>query len=184
MHIRITPLVGRPDEAMAELETARGLVSAYVMAPMDQQQPVLVTVWEAVAQADEAPVTAGGQDYAKASFEPGDDVDGHPAYGQIVYFGPRAPAHAEALERANRERISPAVRDVPGNLGVLVGYHTDGSSVVVALTAALQVIEDSQRAIMSTALLPGEDAALLTGPDRIQLAWVLAASTHSAPLPA
>jgi len=28
---------------------------------------------------------------------------------------------------------------------------------------------------MSTALLPGEDPALLTGPQRIQLAWVLSA---------
>jgi hypothetical protein len=44
----------------------------------------------------------------------------------------------------------------------------------VAFLTSLQTVEDVQQAILSAALLPWEDAALLTGPDRVQLARVLA----------
>lgn len=187
MHIRITQLDARPEDAMAELQERPGLVAAYVMRPMDQQQPVLATVWEAVERADLSPVTVGGQDFADASFEGADGVDGvddRAAYASIVYFdGPRPQAEADAIERANRERIAPAVREIPGNLGAFVGRNAEGSFVVLALTTSLQAIEDSQRAIMSTDLLPGEDPAHLTGPTRVQLAWVLATSSRTS-LPA
>ncbi|MBA3799481.1 MAG: hypothetical protein H0X18_10415 [Geodermatophilaceae bacterium] len=182
MHIRITPLESQPEQASAQLEQQPGLIAAYVMQPMDQQQPVLVSVWTSVAEAEDAAITADGLDFASASFLSFDGVDGPPAYGEIVYFGSRSQSQADAMERANRERIAPAIRDVSGNLGAFVGYNADGSSVVVALTSSLQAIEDSQRAIMATSLLPGEDAALLTGPDRTQLAWVLAASSRTTPI--
>lgn len=176
MHIRITPLAAPAEEAIAQLEQQPGLVSAYALRPMDKPQPVLVTVWEAVDDADRAPITAGGEDYADCSFEGTGHNDERPAYGQIVYFdGARTQAESAAIDRANRERIAPAVRVIPGNLGAYAGRNPDGSFAVVALTTSLQAVEDAQRAIMSTELLPGEDPALLTGPDRIQLAWVLAA---------
>lgn len=186
MHIRITPIDVGPADAMTQVQLQPGLVSAYVLRPMDQQQPVLITVWDAVDNADLASITADGQDYANGSFHGTDRLDERPAYGQIVYFdGPRPQVEADAIDRANRDRIAPAVRDIPGNLGAFVGRNPDGSSVVVALTTSLQAVEDSQRAIMSTELLPGEDPASLTGPDRMQLAWVLAVSaSRTAPLPA
>ena len=185
MHIRITPLGTRPDEAMAQVERQPGLISAYVMRPMDQQQPLLVTVWQTADGADLAAVTVGGMDFANGEFVGADTVHERPAYGQIVYFDrPRPQVEADAIDRANRNRIGPAVRSIPGNLGAFVGRNTDGSFVVVALTSSLQAVEDSQRAIMSTELLPGEDPADLAGPDRMHLAWVLAASSRTAPLPA
>jgi len=184
MHIRITPLEARPDEAMAQVEQQPGLISAYVMRPMDQQQPLLVSVWRTVEDADLTAVTAGGLAFSHGEFVGSGSVDESPAYGQIVYFdGPRPQIESDAIDRANRDRIGPAVRDIPGNLGAFVGRNAEGSFVVVALTASLQAIEDSQRAIMSTELLPGEDPADLVGPDRMQLAWVLATSSQTAPLP-
>lgn len=183
MHIRITSLHARPEEAMAEVQRQAGLIAAYILRPMDQQQPVLVTVWEAAADADLAAITAGGQDFVSGTFHDADTVGEPAAYGQLVYFdGPRSQAEADAIDRANRERIAPAVRSIAGNLGAFVGRNPDGSLVVVALTTSLQAIEDSQRALMSTELLPGEDPAQLTGPDRIQLAWVLSASSSTSPL--
>ncbi|MGI8723751.1 MAG: hypothetical protein ACR2JG_16205 [Geodermatophilaceae bacterium] len=185
MYIRISPLDIRPEDAMSELDQQPGLVSAYVMRPMDQQQPILVTVWEAADHAERSSVTAGGQDFASGSFHGSDTVDEGAAYGQIIYFdGSRSQSEADAIDRANRDRIAPAVRGIPGNLGAFAGRNPDGSSVVIALTTSLQAVEDSQRAIMSTALLPGEDPAQLSGPDRMQLAWVLAATSRTTPIPA
>ena len=168
---------------MSEVSRQPGVIAGYVLRPMDQEQAVLVTVWKSAKDADLAAVTAGGQDFVSGTFHEADTVGEPAAYGQIVYFdGPRPPAEADAIDRANRERIAPAVRSIPGNLGAFVGRNPDGSLVVVALTTSLQAIEDSQRALMSTELLPGEDPAQLTGPQRIQLAWVLAASSHTAPI--
>ncbi len=176
MHMRITPLDSPAEHAAAELKQHSGLVSAYALRPMDQQQPVLVSVWETAAYADQAAVTAGGRKYDDTRFQDCDTTDAPPSYAQLVYFdGSRSQAEADAIERANNERIAPAVRAIPGNLGAYVGRAHDGSFAVLSLTTSLQAVEDSQRAIMSTALLPGEDPALLTGPQRIQLAWVLSA---------
>jgi hypothetical protein len=45
----------------------------------------------------------------------------------------------------------------------------DGSQVVVSIADSEQALLDAQKTIMSTDLLPGEDLALLPGPDRIEL---------------
>ncbi len=176
MLIRITALDSPPEDALAAVEPQPGLHSAYVLRPMDNRRPLLVTAWESAERADQASITAGGTDYATASFHVAGDPARSPKYAQIVYFDrPRTRPEAEAVDLANRERIWPAVRDIPGNLGALVGANADGTSVVIALTTSRQAIEDSQQAIMSTALLPGEDPALLTGPDRMHIAHVLSA---------
>lgn len=176
MLIRITPLGGTLEGALAAVEPQPGLRSAYVLRPMDDPRPLLVTAWDSAEQADQASVTLGGADYATASLQLAGDPARSPKYAQIVHFDrPRTKPEADAIDVANRERIWPAVRDIPGNLGALVGANDDGTSVVIALTTSLQAIEDSQQAIMSTALLPGEDPALLTGPDRMHIAHVLSA---------
>ncbi len=183
MHMRIAPHDSPAEAAMTQLGQLPGLVSAYVLRPMDQQRPLLVSVWGSTVHAEQAPVAAGGRDYPDCRFEGTDNGEERPTYGQIVYFdGPRPPAEAAAIDRANHERIAPAVRGIPGTLGAYVGRTPDGSSAVVALTTSLQAIEDAQRAIMSTDLLPGEDPALFSGPDRMHIGWVLAASPSTAPL--
>ncbi len=184
MHMRITPLTAPADATVTELEQHRGLVSALVLRPMDQQQTILVSVWDAVEDADEAVGTAGGRDYPDTTFEAATGAHERPAYGQLISFdGPRPRAEADAIDRANRERIAPAVRGVPGNVGAYLGRAPDGSLAVVALTTSLQAVEDTNQAIMSTSLLPGEDPATLTGPSRIQISWVLAASRRTVPIP-
>ncbi len=186
MHIRIAPLVSPPETTMAQLEGRAGLIAAYALRPMDGPQPLLATVWETVGDADSASVAASGQNYADVCFydtHAGADSTRTAAYVQILYFdGPLSPAQGEAMDRANRERIWPTVRGSAGNLGAYVGRNPDGSSAVVSLTSSLQAVEDSQLAIMAADLLPAEDAALLTGPDRMQLGWVLSAIAPQATL--
>ncbi len=97
-----------------------------------------------------------------------------------VFDGPRSEAQAAAADRAGRERLWPATRDLPGLVGVHV-LRDDGNGVVVlSLATGIEVLEAAQRAVLSTELLPGEDPALLSDPDRVQVHRVLAARLPAA----
>jgi hypothetical protein len=87
--------------------------------------------------------------------------------------GPRSRAQAEAVERAGRERLWPAVRDVAGIVAVHELRDAQNGVVILALSTDLETHEEVQRAIFATELLPGEDPALLAEPDRIHLDRVL-----------
>ena len=62
---------------------------------------------------------------------------------------------------------------------VYVLRRDDGSQVVVSIADSEQALLDAQKAIMSTELMPGEDPALLPGPDRTELYPVIAAQDVS-----
>src|SRR5215469_653915 len=97
-------------------------------------------------------------------------------YAQLTYFdGPRTPEQTAAADFAARERIRPAVSNLGHRFRVFVLRRDDGSQVVVTIGDSEQDLLDAQKAIMSTELLPGEDPALLPGPDRIELYPVLEA---------
>jgi hypothetical protein len=52
----------------------------------------------------------------------------------------------------------------------LVLWHAERRTmIVVVLAVSVESIEDGQRLIMATELLPGEDPALLVGPERVDL---------------
>ena len=91
-------------------------------------------------------------------------------YAQLTYFdGPRSPQQIAADDFGARERIVPAVSKLGHSYRVYVLRRDDGSQVVVTVADSEQALLDAQKAIMSTELLPGEDPALLRGPDRIEL---------------
>ena len=46
-------------------------------------------------------------------------------------------------------------------------YHL--SSVIVTLATSVETLDAAQRAVMATELTPGEDPALLPGPDRVEI---------------
>ncbi|MET9224239.1 hypothetical protein [Lentzea sp. NPDC003310] len=95
-------------------------------------------------------------------------------YAQLTYFdGPRGPEQLAAADFAARERITPAALSVPGNIRTYVLRRADGSEVVLSIAESEQVLIDTQKAITSTRLLPGEDAALLPGADRVEIYPVL-----------
>ncbi|WP_410635339.1 hypothetical protein [Amycolatopsis sp. cmx-4-83] len=99
------------------------------------------------------------------------------AYAQLTWFdGPRGAEQSAAELRAGRERIWPAVRDIEGVGTTYTLLGEDRSLVVVALSASMATIETVQDAIMATELLPGEDPALLPGPDRVDVHRVLHAA--------
>jgi hypothetical protein len=91
-------------------------------------------------------------------------------YLQITTFdGPRGPAWGTAFERASRERIEPAVLGTPGIVAVIQCRAADGGALALTLAASVESLEAALEAIMSTQLLPGEDPAMLTGPDRVDV---------------
>ena len=95
-------------------------------------------------------------------------------YAQLTYFdGPRTPEQVAASDFAGRERIQPAVSNLSHRFRVYKLRRDDGSEIVVTIADSEQDLLDAQKAIMSTDLLPGEDPALLPGPDRIELYPVL-----------
>lgn len=95
-------------------------------------------------------------------------------YAQLTYFdGPRTPEQVAAGDFAGQERIRPAVSSLGHRFRVYVLRRDDGSEVVVSIADSEQHLLDAQKAIMSSELLPGEDPALLPGPDRVELYPVL-----------
>ncbi len=99
-------------------------------------------------------------------------------YAQLTYFdGPRSAELVAASERAGRERITPAIegdeqlRDQL--VAVLVCRHDDGGEVVVSVMKTREAIDRAVEVIMSTDLLPGEDPALLSDPDRVEVVEVV-----------
>jgi hypothetical protein len=90
---------------------------------------------------------------------------------QVLWFdGPLSAAQVDAMRRAGEERIQPAVDKVSGHAGTYVLCHTEDSAVVViVLATSTDALNRIAEAALSTCLLPGEDPALLTGADRIEL---------------
>ena len=92
-----------------------------------------------------------------------------PTHARVAYFdGPRVPEQAAAEDFAGRQRLLPAVRGLSGLVGVWALRGPRFTSVVCTLATSMAELDAVTRAVMATELLPGEDAALLPGPDRIQ----------------
>jgi hypothetical protein len=94
-------------------------------------------------------------------------------YAQLTYFdGPRSPEMVKASDRAGRERILPALGAQPEvratHVATYILRQPDGSEVVVAIAETEEALRLAVDTIMSTELLPGEDPALLSDPDRVE----------------
>ncbi len=94
-------------------------------------------------------------------------------YAQLTYFdGPRDDAQVAAFERADFDRIAPAIAADPSTAGGLVANFIlrakDGGQVYVTVVDSEETLRKGVDVIMSTELLPGEDPALLSGPDRVE----------------
>jgi hypothetical protein len=95
-------------------------------------------------------------------------------YAQLTYFdGPRTPEQVAAADFAGRERLQPAIRALGLPVRVYRLRRDDGAEIVLTIAESEQALLEMQKALLSTALLPEEDPALLPGPDRIELFPVL-----------
>jgi len=108
--------------------------------------------------------------------EPGSAAGEEPAVVFLGEFdGPLSPARVEAARFAGNQRLAPVLRTVPGLVRMLVLWNpTERRMAVLHLATSTAALEAVSEAVMSTKLLPGEDPALLPGPDRITLLRVAA----------
>ncbi len=90
---------------------------------------------------------------------------GPATYMQVVeFFGPRTEEWVAAEQRVSTSRLGPATL---GIVTVMRLRGADNAYLVVILAESMDAFDAAAQAIMMTELLPGEDPALLTGPDRI-----------------
>ncbi|GAD83071.1 hypothetical protein [Nocardia asteroides] len=95
-------------------------------------------------------------------------------YAHLVWFDrPRTAAELAAADFASANRIAPALATVPGLLDYYELRRPDGSGVVIGFGESEAALDAVRAAILATELLPGEDPALLPGPDRVEIYPVL-----------
>ncbi|MGD9986804.1 hypothetical protein [Pseudonocardia sp.] len=103
-----------------------------------------------------------------------------PAVACVVTFtGPMSPAVREAADRADRDRIGPLMAARATTTGrVLRLWQPDRCRKTVVVMAVDQpTLQDGFRAIAEAELLPGEDPALLPGPDHVEIFEVTAVTS-------
>jgi hypothetical protein len=106
-------------------------------------------------------------------------------YAQLTYFdGPRSDEMAAASRRGGLERIEPAMAADPFMVSELVGIYVlagpDNAELVITIVKSEEALRRAREVIMATELLPGEDPALLPGPDRVDVYRVAYANAHAA----
>jgi hypothetical protein len=197
MYARMDKVNGRDDHRadhpglMSFSRSTPGLMGGITLGQLAGPAELLLTFWDSRASAAGLPGPwpgAAGQRcrlYEIADAREGAAAAYVPSHALVAYFdGPRLPELAAAAERAWRERLWPAIRDVDGRVASYVLQEADLGTMVVHLGTSLETLETVGRAAWATELLPGEDPALLPGPDRIELhhvtAYQMAAITPAA----
>lgn len=168
------------DDAVLTALSARAVpVGALVARPVGVGPGLAVALWRDAAGAGAAaPGVAGGVTVGAGTAY---RIDMHRAgrsagparYLQLTTFTGRDEDWCAAFDRSGEERIWPAVKDLPGIVGVLAGSTPDGDRVALSLTDSVEALEANAAAIMSTELLPWEDPAHLTGPDDLAILRLL-----------
>jgi hypothetical protein len=165
MYARIEQLAIRPEAQPGT--PATGLAGSVTLQDLDVPGIVRITLHAHGSGPD-----AGR--YQVMAAEPGPAAGRAPTHAQVLYFhGPRAPEQAAAAEVAGRQRIWPAIREVPGLVAQWVLRGPAASAVVCTLATSRGALDEISAAALATELLPGEDPALLPGPDRVQTGLVI-----------
>ena len=153
-----------------------GLLSCLTFRQLGGPATVRLTLWDTEASATGCPAPDAGLTppaagvYQITDTEEGPAAAQAPAYARLVCFdGPRAPEQAAAEDLAGRQRIWPAIHGLSGLVSIYVLRGSDLGSIVVTLATSVETLDAAQRAVMATELTPGEDAALLPGPDRVEI---------------
>ncbi|MFP5317892.1 MAG: hypothetical protein ACLGI2_06300 [Acidimicrobiia bacterium] len=192
MHARVQIVRNLPEEFAKPAAASRltdvidrhpGFQGIHLMLQIGTRQGLNVTLWDteenAVAASDRTAAAMGPRPFPLATdevYDVLDSLDGPAAMAdatvcQATWFdGPRSAAQNEALRRGGQERIAPAIRDTPGLVRTYVLCHpADSAIVVLTLAMSVETLERIADAVFGTTLLPGEDPALLDGPDRVDI---------------
>lgn len=123
---------------------------------------------------------AGSDRYLVETDEPMGPPGTKPAVAAVVTFsGPMSPAVREAADRADRDRIGPAMAARATTTGrvLRLWQPEQRRKVVVVFSVDQSKLQDGFRTIATLDLLPGEDPALLPGPDHVEIFEVTAVTS-------
>jgi hypothetical protein len=165
---------------VAELLGDRRPRATLVLGRLDGTDGAVLALWDAAAEADSAAGSGDGAQwldtrvYRVVEQQPGAARTEKPRFAQVVRLNAGGGGdRADGILRAGRERIAPAVQNVPGVIDTAVLRAEDDSIVVVTLVTDISVPEAMQRAILASPLLPWQDPAKLNNPDRVDVQRVL-----------
>jgi hypothetical protein len=93
---------------------------------------------------------------------------------QVMQFdGPRSPELLAAADRASRDRLGPVMQGHPKMREELIAFlvlrQEDGTERDVLIVRSAEGLKLARDLVTSSELLPGEDPALLPGPDRMDV---------------
>lgn len=181
MHTTVHPLHGVPgpqdtswvDAVLTALAPRAG---ALIAAPLGLGPGALIAFWDDApdpAGFPAGPVTVGpGVSYEITTHRSGPSA-GPSRYLQVTTFAGRDEEWCAAFDRTGEERIWPAVKNLPGLVGVVTGTAPAGGRVAVTMADSVESLEAGAAAILSTELLPWENPAHLTGPDELAVLRLL-----------
>ena len=159
-----------------------GFAGLYALRQVDDDRAAtLLTLWDTEEDARRASERTAAQLGARPMeldfdevYEVEDDwhgasADEAPTAAQLISFdGPISQERADAARFASRERISPLMATFPGAVRAIALWHSaTRSMVVLSLATSLQALDEGNKVIMSSELLPGENPELLSDPDRL-----------------
>jgi hypothetical protein len=159
----------------AGLHARPGCLGACTLAQVAGATGVVVTFWpdhDGATAAAGSPPASGWTWFDTGVYQVAftGSASGAAKFAQATWFdGPRRRELAEAELRAGRDRIWPVAREIDGVGCCYLLQADDRACLVLGFADRIETIEAVQKAAMGTELLPGEDVALLPGPDRIDL---------------
>jgi hypothetical protein len=145
-----------------------GATEVFTLHRLAGADDLVLSLWPTFEEASADPTAEW---YELEGDKPGGDREAAPRIAAVVSFEtPLSEPRLAAMRRANDERIGPLMVDHPGTVRSLVLWQPERRRMaVVVLAVSVEAIEDGQRQIMASKLLPGEDAALLQDPERVDL---------------
>jgi hypothetical protein len=103
----------------------------------------------------------------------------------MQFYGPRSAELLAAADRASEERLGPIMMAHPRVreefVGMLSLRRPDGEQLTVLVMRTAEGLDLVRELVMSSELLPGEDPALLPGPDRVDVYTVTEMTGSFAP---
>ena len=170
----------------ARVAGQRGLLGCINLQQLAGSAAVRLTLWDTENNAAEFMATRArfgtpaGAIYKVGEYEQGPAAAHAATHARLLYFdGPRTPEQVAAADFGGRQRIWPAIRELSGLVSVYLLRGHDLGWIVVTFATSVDTLDAAQRAVMAADLLPGEDRALLPGPDRIEIHNVTGYQVHA-----
>ena len=154
-----------------ELAGQPAFLRGYALRRLGDDRTTTVALWS--ASSDPMAYRAEHDQLGTASDQP-------PGAAMVAWFdGPQSAARVTAARFANEHRIVPALARQPGVVRMIALWRErDAAAGAVILATDLAALREAGTAINATELLPGEDPALLTGPDRVDIHDVVSVATE------